>query len=80
MKAYVNVGTKPGTAVEFVQRMRKENKDIISADAIFGRFDAILVLEVPEISDIDRVVYGIIQSNPNVTHTETSIVIGLRNL
>jgi len=79
MKAYVNIETKPGTVFQVVNHMREKSKEIISADAIYGRFDAVLVVEAPTLDDIDQLVYTIIQSDPNVTRTETSIVLGKRN-
>lgn len=79
MKAYVNIETKPGTVIQVVRSMREKNKGIISADAIYGRFDAVLVVEAPTLEDIDQLVYQIIQSDPNVTHTETSIVLGIKD-
>ncbi|HYA78669.1 MAG TPA: Lrp/AsnC ligand binding domain-containing protein [Verrucomicrobiae bacterium] len=79
MKAYVNVETKPGTAIQFVKRMRERNKEIISADPIYGSFDAILVVEAPTIDDIDQIVYTIVQLDQNVTRTETSLVMGIRD-
>lgn len=78
MRAYVNIETKPGTVIQVVNRMRERNKEIISADALFGRFDAVLVIEAPALADLDQIVYKIIQSDPNVTRTETSIVLELK--
>ena len=77
MKAYIHLETKPGTVIGVVNHMR-ENKHVISADAVFGRFDAILTVEAPGLSDIDQLVYTVIQSDPNVIRTETSIVLGLK--
>ena len=45
MKAYINDETKPGTLIRFVRRMREKGKEIVSAGAVYGRFDAILVIE-----------------------------------
>ena len=78
MKAYIHLETKPGSAIKVINRM-KENKNVISADAVFGRFDAILTIEVAGLSDIDQLVYTVIQSDPNVTRTETSIVLELKD-
>ena len=78
MKAYVNIETKPGTALSVVSRLRERDQVVISADAIYGRFDAICVIEADSLEDIDRTVYEIIQSDPNVIRTETSIVLGFK--
>jgi len=47
----------------------------VGADAIFGRYDAILILEAPALENINQVVYRIIEKDPNVIRTETSIVL-----
>jgi DNA-binding Lrp family transcriptional regulator len=80
IKAYVNIETKPGTAIIVVNHLRKEEKQVLSADAIYGRFDAVAVIQAPALEDIDKVVFEVIQSDPNVLKTETSIVLGLQSL
>ncbi len=74
MKAYILLSTKLGTSLEVVKRLR-EVKETLVADAIFGRYDAIVILEAPCLEDINKVVYKIIEKDPNVTRTETSIVL-----
>ena len=73
MKAYILITTKPGTSLEVVKRIKAKVKEVVTADAIFGRYDAILVLEAPELHEINKVVYKIIEKDPAVTRTETSI-------
>ena len=75
MKAYILISTKPGTSLEVVQRIKEKVKEVVEADAIFGRYDAILTLEAPALENINQVVYKIIEKDPNVTRTETSIVL-----
>ena len=77
MRAYIHLETKPGTVMKVVNRMR-EDKHVVSADAVYGRFDAILVVDVFALSDIDQLVYTVIQSDPNVIRTETSIVLEMK--
>ncbi len=79
MRAYVNIETKPGTAISVVKRLRKNNREVLSADAIYGRFDAICVIQADILEDIDRIVFEKIQSDKNVTKTETSIVLGIKD-
>jgi len=74
LKAYILLNTKLGTSLEVVQRIKEKLKEAISADAIFGRYDAIIVLEAPALENINQVVYRIIEKDPDVTRTETSIV------
>ena len=75
MKVYILLNTKPGTSLEVVQRIKNKIKEVIMADAIFGRYDAIVVLEAPVLEDINQVVYKIIEKDPNVTRSETAIVL-----
>lgn len=76
MKAYILLSTKPGTSLEVVARIKeKVGNVVVGADAIFGRYDAIVVMEAPELDQINRLVYKIIEKDPNVIRTETSIVL-----
>ena len=75
MKAYILLSTKPGTSLEVVARIKEKVKEVVVADAIFGRYDAIVVMESPELDQINRLVYRIIEKDPNVIRTETSIVL-----
>jgi len=75
MKAYILLSTKPGTSLEVVKRLKTQVKETVIADAIFGRYDAIVVLEAQALEDINKVVYKIIEKDPNVIRTETSIVL-----
>lgn len=65
---------KAGTSLEVVQRIKDKTKEVIVADAIFVRYDAIVIIEAPALENINRIVYKIIEGDPNVTRTETSIV------
>ena len=64
MKAYILLSTKPGTSLEVVQRIKEKVKEAIVADAIFGRYDAIIILEAPALENINQVVYKIIEKDP----------------
>ena len=75
VKAYILISTKPGTSLEVVKRIKEKVKEVVAADAIFGRYDAILILEAPALENINQVVYKIIEKDPNVIRTETSIVL-----
>jgi DNA-binding Lrp family transcriptional regulator len=69
------LGTKPGTSLDVVKRIREKAKEVVVADAIFGRYDAILTIEAPALETINQIVYKIIEKDPNVVRTETSIVL-----
>lgn len=75
MKAYILLSTKPGTSLEVVQKLKDKVPSTVQADAIFGRYDAIVILEAPTLEEINKVVYKIIEKDPNVIKTETSIVL-----
>jgi len=75
LKAYILLSTKPGTSLEVVERIKEKVKEVVIADAIFGRYDAIVVMESPELQQINRMVYKVIEKDPNVIRTETSIVL-----
>jgi DNA-binding Lrp family transcriptional regulator len=75
LKAYILLSTKPGTSLDVVKKLKEKVKETVIADAIFGRYDAIVVLEAPALEDINQVVYKIIEKDPNVIRTETSIVL-----
>jgi len=75
MKAYILIETKPGTSLEVVKRIKEKTKAIASADAIFGRYDAVLIIEAAALEDINKIVYKVIEKDPNVTRTETCIVL-----
>ncbi len=75
MKAYILLSTKPGTSLDVVKKLKEKVKETVTADAIFGRYDAIVILEAPQLEEINQVVYKIIEKDPNVIRTETSIVL-----
>ncbi len=78
MKAYVNIVTKTGTALQVVKRLRQQDKEVLSVDALYGRFDAVCVIQAGQLEELDKIVYDVIQSDPNVLRTETSIVLGFK--
>ena len=75
MRAYVLLQTKPGTSEEVIRALkeRREVEGVVMADSVFGRFDAVLVMEVPNLKALAEAIYQVVEKNPNVTHTETVI-------
>jgi hypothetical protein len=69
------IQTKPGTSEEVVRAIKKRVKEIVMADSIYGRFDAIIVIEAPSIDEINDIVYKVIEKDPNIIHTETSLTL-----
>ncbi|MEM3672888.1 MAG: Lrp/AsnC ligand binding domain-containing protein [Candidatus Bathyarchaeia archaeon] len=75
MKAYIFIKTKPGTSEEVVKRIKNNVKEVAQADSIYGRFDAIVIIEAPKLEDINEIVYKVIEKDPNIIHTETSLAL-----
>jgi len=75
VRAYIFIRTKPGTSEEVVKRIRSKVKEVIQADSIYGRFDAIVLVEAPDLESINELVYRVIGKDPDIVHTETSIVL-----
>jgi len=75
MRAYIFVETKPGTSLEVVERIKKKVKEVVQADAIYGRYDAIVIIEAPNLESVNEILYKVIEKDPNIIHTETSLVL-----
>ena len=75
MRAYIFINTKPGTSEEVVKRIKSQVKEVVQADSIYGRFDAMLVIETANLESISKILYKIIEKDPNIIHTETSLVL-----
>jgi DNA-binding Lrp family transcriptional regulator len=75
MKAYIFLETKPATSMQVIERIKKKVKEVVSADAIYGRYDAVIVIEVPNLEGINEILYRVIEKDPNIIHTETSLVL-----
>jgi len=77
LKAYVFLVTKPGTSKEVLQDLRKVAKveGVIQVDSIYGRFDAIVTVEAPDMEHLGNLIYKVIEKVPNVVHTETSLAL-----
>lgn len=75
MRAYIFIETKPGTSLEVVERIKKNVKEVVQADAIYGRFDAIVIIEAPNLESINEILYKVIERDPNIVHTETSLTL-----
>ena len=75
MRAYIFIETKPGASEEVVKRIKSKVKEVVQADSIYGRFDAIVVIEAPNLESINEILYKVIEKDPNIIHTETSLVL-----
>ncbi|MBS7656670.1 MAG: Lrp/AsnC ligand binding domain-containing protein [Candidatus Bathyarchaeia archaeon] len=75
MRAYVFIETKPATSLEVVKRIKSKVKEVVQADAIYGRYDAVVIIEAPNLESVNEILYKVIEKDPNIVHTETSLVL-----
>ena len=75
MRAYIFIETKPATSMQVVERIKNRVKEVVQADAIYGRFDAVIIIEAPNLESISEIVYKVIEKDPNIMHTETCLVL-----
>ena len=73
MKAYILIETKPGTSEEVIKAIKSRVRNVLQADSVYGRYDAIVVIEAPNLEKINEIVYKVVEKDPNIVHTETSI-------
>lgn len=58
-----------------VKAIKDRVKEVVSADSVYGRFDAIVAIEAPDLGRINEIVYEIVGKDPNIVHTETSLTL-----
>jgi DNA-binding Lrp family transcriptional regulator len=77
VKAYVLVSTKPGTSEDVTAYLKaaKGLRGVVAADSVFGRYDAIITVEVRDLAELSQLIYKVIEKIPNVVRTETCIVL-----
>lgn len=73
MRAYVFINTKPGTSEEVIRKIKSRVKEVVLADSMYGRFDAVVIIETPKLENVNELLYKVIEKDPNITHTETSL-------
>ena len=80
LRAYILITAKPGTSEEIVKAIRgaRRLKGVKFADSVYGRFDAIVGVEVESLEELTKLTYRIIEQLPNVVHTETLITLSTR--
>jgi len=79
MRAYIFLKTKPATSLQVVERIKKKVKEVVQADAIYGRYDAVIIIEASNLESINEILYKVIEKDPNIIHTETSLVLESRS-
>jgi DNA-binding Lrp family transcriptional regulator len=75
MRVYVFINTKPGTSEEVVKKIKGRVKEVVLADSIYGRFDGVIVIETPSLENVNELLYKVIEKDPCITHTETSLAL-----
>ena len=75
MRVYVFINTKPGASQEVIKRIKSSVKEVVRADSIYGRFDAIAIIETPNLENVNELLYKVIEKDPNIIHTETSLAL-----
>ena len=71
IRAFVLVTVKPGTSEEIVRARRV--RGVKMANSVFGRFDAVVVIEAKDLDELRKIIYDMLEKLPNVVHTETLI-------
>jgi DNA-binding Lrp family transcriptional regulator len=74
VKAYVLIKIRAGEVKEVVRELRK-SPEIIEANMTFGPYDAVAVVEAPEITSIGNLIAGSIQPIPGVEQTLTCLAV-----
>jgi DNA-binding Lrp family transcriptional regulator len=75
MKAYIMIETKPGTSEDVIKAIKNRVKNVLHADSVYGRYDAIVVIEAPDLEKLNEIVYKVVEKDPKIVHTETSITL-----
>ena len=77
MRAYVFLVTKSGTSEEVLKYLNKiaKVKGVTQVDSVYGRFDAIVAVEAPDMESLGDLIYKVIEKVPNVIHTETALAL-----
>ena len=69
IRAFVLLTMRPGTSEEIVQS--RKIKGVTLANSTLGRFDAVAIIEADNSEQLTKIIYEMIESDPNVIHTET---------
>jgi DNA-binding Lrp family transcriptional regulator len=74
MKAYVLIKIRAGEVKDVVRQLRKVDK-IVEANMTFGPYDAVAVLDAPDISALGNLIAAAIQPIPGVEQTLTCLAV-----
>jgi DNA-binding Lrp family transcriptional regulator len=76
MKAYVLIKVRSGEVNAVVKELRKTDK-VVEADMTFGPYDAVAVIESPDVSSLGSLIASSIQPIPGVEQTLTCIAVDI---
>ena len=74
MKAYVLIKIRAGEVKDVVRQLRK-TENIVEANMTFGPYDAVAVLESPDISGLGNLIAAAIQPIPGIEQTLTCLAV-----
>jgi DNA-binding Lrp family transcriptional regulator len=74
MKAYVLIKTRPGELKAVVSQLRKI-ENVVEAHMTFGPYDAVAVLESPDLSGLGHLIASVVQPVPGVEETLTCVAV-----
>ena len=74
MRAYVLINIRTGDISQVVGHL-KRIEGVVEASMTFGPFDAVAIIEGPDVEAIGRIIYSHIQPIPGVLETLTCLAI-----
>lgn len=74
MKAYVLIKIQPGNIQEVIRRLR-ETAQVLEANMTFGPYDAVAVVESPDLGRLGTLIASSIQPMPGVEQTLTCLAV-----
>ena len=74
MKAYILIKIRVGEVKEVVRQLRKTD-GIVEANMTFGPYDAVAMLDRPDIASIGNLIAATIQPIPGVDQTLTCLAV-----
>ena len=76
MKAYILINARMGAVMEVVHTLRKLEL-VHTAEMTFGDYDAIAVVNVPDLPTLARLISHEIQPIPGITRTITCMAVDI---
>jgi DNA-binding Lrp family transcriptional regulator len=74
MKAFVLINVRTGEVREVVRQLRRI-EGVVEATMTFGPYDAVAVVEAPDVAALGRILYSAVQPVPGVTQTLTCLAV-----